>query len=162
MGMLSPKLEANGETLLGIWNRVRALPGGKKFFSKVVGRMAPYTGTIGAVVDDVRPGYARLHMTDRKGVRNHLRSIHAVALVNFVEETTGMAMVSQFPRGVRGIVKRIDVEFLKKARGTIVAECQAPEISTTEQNEYTVETHVKNSEGDVVSIGRAVWLVGPA
>jgi len=124
--------------------------------------MAPYTGSIGAMVDDVRPGYARLHMTDRKSVRNHLKSIHAVALVNFVEETTGMAMVSQFPKGIRGIVKRIDVEFVKKARGTVVADCHAPQIDTAKSNEYTVETEVKNAEGEVVCIGRAVWLVGPS
>ncbi len=161
MGILSPKLEANGETIMGIWNRVSTLPGGKRFFSKMIGRMAPYTGSIGAVVDHVEPGYARLHMTDRKKVRNHLQSIHAVALVNFVEETTGMAMVSQFPSGVRGIVKKIDVDFIKKARGTVVAECRAPELHATEQQEYIVETHVKNEAGDVVSIGRAVWLVGP-
>ena len=161
MSALSGKFDANGETLMGLWNRATKLPGGKYVFSKLAGRLAPYTATIGAVVQDIRPGYARLTMSDRKGVRNHLRSAHAVALVNFVEETTGMAMVSQFPRGVQGIVTHLEVDFKKKARGLLTAQCTAPTIDPAKRSEYVVETDVTNGEGTVVATGRATWLVGP-
>ena len=161
MGLLNGKIEANGATLMGLWNKANRYPGGKLLFSKIAGRMAPYTGTIGAVVDRLEPGYARLHMKERKAVRNHLKSIHAIALTNFVEETTGMAMVSQFPSGVRGIVTHIEVEFKKKARGLIYAECRAPSIDPHTSQTYIVETNVTNDDGDVVATGKATWLVSP-
>ena len=162
MGLFNGKIEANGETLMGLWRKAARYPGGKVIFSKMAGRMAPYTGTIGAVVEVLEPGYARLRMSDRKAVRNHLKSIHAIALTNFVEETTGMAMVSQFPSGIRGIVTHIEVEFKKKARGLIHAECRAPEIQPDSSQTYVVETNVTNADGEIVATGRATWLVGPA
>ena len=161
LGVLKNRFEANGDTLLSLWARANKWPGGRRVFSKMVGRMAPYTATIGAIVETLEPGYARLKMADRKAVRNHLNSVHAIALVNFVEQTTGMAMVSQFPRGTRGIVTHIEVDFKKKARGQLVAECRAPDIDTEGERQYVVETNVMNAEGTVVATGNATWLVGP-
>ncbi|MGC6415565.1 MAG: DUF4442 domain-containing protein, partial [Bradymonadia bacterium] len=152
MGVLG-KFEANGPTLMGMWRRAQSLPGGKALFSRLAGRMAPYTATIGARVEVLEPGFARLSMADRKAVRNHLKSVHAVALVNFVEETTGMAMVSQFPAGVRGIVTNINVDFRKKARGLLQAECRAPDIDPSESGRYVVRTEVTNQAGELVAEG---------
>ena len=160
MGLLRGKFEANGELLMDLWAKMTRLPGGKLVFSRLAGRLAPYTGTIKAYVEDLEPGYARLSMNDRPGLRNHLKSIHAIALANFVEETTGMAMVSQFPSGMRGIVTHIEVDYLKKARGKLIAECRAPAVDESVTAEYTVETQVMDGNGDIVAVGRARWNVG--
>ena len=134
---------------------------GKGVFSRLVGRTAPYTGTIKARVENLEPGFARCRLKDRRGIRNHLRSIHAIALANFIEETTGLAMVSAVPQGMRGIVVHIEIDYMKKARGELEAECQAPQVTPGESNDYIVETQVKNSAGDVVASGRVHWRIGP-
>ena len=159
--MLLKKPSVNGETLLRLWGKAKSLPGGTRVFSRMVGRMAPYTGTIGAQVLDLGPGYARLAMRDRRRVRNHLRSIHAIALINFLEETTGLAMVSRFPTGLRGIVTHIEIDYLHKARGTITAECHAPEIDEVAGGDYTVTAEIRGPDGQVVARGRAQWRIGP-
>ena len=58
---------------------IDALPGGKRLISRAIGFVAPYSGSIGARVEALADGYARLRMPDRRANRNHLNSIHACA-----------------------------------------------------------------------------------
>ena len=61
------------------WQRLSPLPLGKWAFSRLVGRMVPYSGSIRPYVEVLSPGYGRISIRDRRGLRNHLRSVHAIA-----------------------------------------------------------------------------------
>src|SRR5258705_472383 len=115
--------------MLEMWQKLAPIPGGKKVFSKLVGWYAPYSGSVGANVIELRPGFAKVELKERRKVRNHLNSIHAVALMNLTELATGLAMFVALPKNGRLIVKKFEIEYLKKARGriTAVAECSVPE-----------------------------------
>lgn len=128
-------------------------------FSIIIGQTAPYTGSIGARVEDLRPGYARWTLRDRRGLRNHLNSIHAVALVNLAEVTSGTAMLMSLPPGTRGIVTSLSTTYIKKARGRLVAECtcELPEIAG--ELSFDLHTEIRDSAGDVVARATVTWLL---
>lgn len=151
-----------GRQLLANWQRLAPLPFGKRLFSWAVGRTAPYTGSVGGVYTDVRPGYARVELRDRRAVRNHLASVHAVALVNLAEMTSGVALLTALPAGVRGIVTGLSIEYLKKARGTLVCETHATSPTMLEgPTVHHVDAVITNAAGEVVSRATVHWLLSP-
>ncbi len=148
--------------LRSVWSYLRAVPGGGVIMGRLVGRLAPYTGTIRPVVLQLEPGYAKVRMEDRPALRNHLRSVHAIALINLAEATSGLAMMVTLQDDARGIPNRLEIDYLKKARGPMIAECTCPSISGNEKKNYVVEIDIKNEAGEVVARAKAMWVVGPA
>lgn len=157
----APRPPAPGPRLLRLWQRLAGRPGGAWLFSRLLGRMVPYTGTIAPRVEALAPGYARVRMRDRRRVRNHLHSIHAVALLNLAEVTSGLALTAGLPADARAILTALSIEYLKKARGPLHAECRCVVPETNERREHTVEAVIRDAEGEVVARAAARWLVGP-
>ncbi len=144
-----------------LWDTVGRLPGGPALFSRLVGRAAPYTGTIGARVTELRRGFARVQMADRPGLRNHLASVHAVALVNLAELTGNVALAYSMPDDARFIVAGLSIEYVKKSRGTIEATCECPVPETSDRREFDVPVVMRDPSGDVVARATLRSLVGP-
>jgi len=156
---VAKNFDAPGSTIALWWRRLSRLPFGRTVFSIMIGRIAPYTGTMGARAIDLSPGYSRWMMRDRRKVRNHLRSIHAVALVNLAEVASGTAMLTALPPGTRGIVTGLSMTYLKKARGTLVAECRCAVPEIAGDTTYDVHADVRDAEGDLVARGTVSWLL---
>ena len=159
---MNPFSNAPGKTLRGLWSTLRPIPGGRAVFSRLVGTAAPYTGSIGAHVDELGPGHAKVVLRDRRRVRNHLDCVHAVALVNLAEMATGLAMSMGMPDDARGILSGISIEYLKKARGRLTAECRCEVPATNERREMMVEGNIHNDAGELVARATARWLIGPS
>jgi len=141
------------------YDLLKHLPGGKRLFSEAIGRAAPYSGTVGARVLDVRPGYARVMLRDRRAVRNHLQCVHAVALVNLGEIASGLATLYDLPADARGILMEINAEYLKKARGQLIAEGRSPLLETLERTELISHAEIRDQRGELVTRVTAKWLI---
>ncbi len=155
-------LRPDGESIMRLWGLAQKVPGGPALFSRAIGRMAPYSGTIGARVADLAPGRARLELRDHKAVRNHLDSVHAIALANLAEMASGVAMLAGLPQGMRGILTGIEVSYLKKARGTLTALAEVDPPEDGYEGPLVLPVSIRNEEGEVVTEGRFHWKIGPA
>lgn len=152
-----------GGRILGLWERLEPLPFGTRIFSFVLGRIVPYTGTIRPRVVELEPGRVRAEMADRRRVRNHLDSVHAIALANLGELVTGLATIISLPDGVRGIAVNFEIAYRKKARGRLMAECESrPPAEITEGVDHLAEGVIRDRAGDVVAEVEVTWRLGPA
>jgi acyl-coenzyme A thioesterase PaaI-like protein len=158
---LLPSIDDPGNPIRDAWNRMHGLPGGKALFTRMIGTMAPYTGTMGAKVEELSAGYSRVSLPDRRAVRNHLRCIHAIALANLAELTGNVAIAYSLPDDARFIVAGMSIDYGKKARGTITGECRCPVPDSAERREYEVPVTMKNAAGEVVATATLRTLVGP-
>ena len=143
------------------WGRLEGLPGGKATFSRLIGTAAPYSGSIGARVEEAGPGRAVIKLPDRRRVHNHLRSIHAAALANLAEMTGSLAMAFSMPEGARFIPTGLSIDYLKKARGTITATCDCPVPASSERAEYRAPVSLADEAGEEVARAELKILVGP-
>jgi acyl-coenzyme A thioesterase PaaI-like protein len=127
-------------------------------FSRIFGWFVPYSGTVGATIEELEPGRCRAVIRDRRRLRNHLESIHAVALANVGELTSGLAMTLALPDQIRGIVTELRASYLKKARGTLtaLAEVTVPDLAGG-PIDHRVETVITDQAGEVVCRVATVW-----
>ena len=160
-GFISKQINADRNIVRTLWDKLEPLPGGKHIFSKMIGRAAPYTGSINAKVQELKPGYCRITLEDKPSVRNHLDCVHAVALVNLAEVTGNLALSYTLPDDARFIVAGLSIEYIKKSRGLITGTCESPLISSSEKKEYPVAVVMKDAEGNIVAKAKLQTLVGP-
>ena len=143
------------------WDQLHPLPGGKLVFSKAINRFVPYTGTIDARVDELQRGSSTVRLRDQKAVRNHLGSIHAIALANLAELAGNLALIYSMPDDARFIVAGFTIEYEKKARGTIIANGQCLPVETNERMEHQVDVTLRNESEENVAVAKLRTLVGP-
>lgn len=161
MASLRIDIEASGNPVRDLWNRLSSVPGGRTVFSFLIGRAAPYTGTIRAKVVALERGRSEVLMRDRPSVRNHLRSVHAVALANLAELTGNVALAYTMPDDARFIVAGMTLDYVKKARGPITGRCSCPVVDSAARVEYAVPVELHDAQGDVVVRATLRTLVGP-
>lgn len=143
------------------WHTWSARPMGRWIFSRMLSRMVPYSGTIRPEILAIEPGRAEVAIEDRRSVRNHLNSVHAIALVNLGELASGLALTAGLPAEARGIVTHLEIDYLKKARGRLTARCTTAIPDWRTPCEHVVEAPITDAEGDVVAQVRVRWKIGP-
>jgi uncharacterized protein (TIGR00369 family) len=143
------------------WRLLSPLPGGKRLFDRALGSAIPYTGSIRARVLELGDGYARVELKERRAVQNHLQSVHAIALANLGELTGNLALCCALPDDARFIVRSFAIDYLKKARGTLHAECRIRSKPTSDPGQYDIVVKIYDRDATLVAEAKMVTQVGP-
>lgn len=141
------------------WKKASKLPGGKWFFSQALGKQIPYTGSIPFRIEKWEPGASVVELLDNRKARNHLSSLHAIALANVGELSTGLALHSLLTEKQRAILVKFEIKYLKKARGVIHAEGACGPLSEYSSFEQEVESKLFDKNREVVAEFKALWKV---
>ena len=148
--------------ILSLWNKTSALPQGKRIFSLLFAQKAPYFATIRPRFTELRPNYASLVIPKRRGVHNHIGTVHAIALCNGLEAAMGALAEATIPNDKRWIPKGMDVSYTSKATTdiTCIAETD-PEQWTSGDPDLHVRVRGERTDGEVVITGVIKLWVTP-
>lgn len=150
------------QRLMVLWHRFGSSGLGRWIFSRILRHNVPYSGSIYPLVEKLSRGYVEVSMKDRHKLRNHLHCIHAIALANLGELASGLAMISALPSSIRAIVSHLEIEYLKVARGKLMAIGIAkPPDKITKSVNVLVHAKIKNQQGEVVAIAHVMWHLSP-
>ena len=62
----------------------------------------------------------------------------------------------------RAIITHLSMDYLKKARGPITAECRCERPDTTVRGQHELTAELTDEQGTLVARAHARWLVGPS
>ncbi|VAW47672.1 hypothetical protein MNBD_GAMMA02-251, partial [hydrothermal vent metagenome] len=90
-------------------------PKGLWLFSKAICFKAPYFGSIKPLFTEIRPGYSKATIKNKRRVHNHISTVHAIAMANLCEFVGGTLMEISIAKNMRWIPKGMDIRYLAKA-----------------------------------------------
>lgn len=148
--------------VLPLWNKLSPLPQGKRLFSVAFGQMAPYFATVRPRFTVVEPNHVELTIRKRRGVHNHIKTVHVIAICNGLEAAMGALAEATIPRDKRWIPKGMEVAYTAKATSdiTCIAETD-PEQWTGEDPDVPVRVRGVRDDGTVVVEGVIKLWVTP-
>lgn len=151
-----------GTRLLALWRRLKRWPAGEWIFARIFAYTVPYSGSVRPRIRVLEPGHAEVEIPDIRANRQHLGSVHAIALMNVAEMASGLAMMAGLPSNIRGIVTTLQMTYHKKARGTIRAVSRVTVPTVTADQDFEVLAECFDPSGTLVATGRVTWRLGPA
>lgn len=98
-----------------------------------MGMAVPFVRHAGITLQDVGCGVATAVLADKTEFRNHVGTLHAGALFTLGETASGAAIagaIAPILEKVRPLATAARIEYLKAARGEIIATATIPEAET--------------------------------
>ena len=136
-------------------------PLGKALFSRFVCFKAPYFASISPRFEELRPNFARVSMGKRRGVTNHIGTVHAIAMCNLAEIAAGTMTEITIPRTMRWLPKGMQVEYLRKAETSVEATATVGEVPDGAARDVPVQVEVKDRSGQIVCRATITMWVSP-
>ncbi len=149
--------------VLQIYRKLAKKPYGKRLFSWIVCRKAPYFASIAPRMVSLEPGRGEATVAHRRGVTNHLGTVHAIALCNLAEFVGGLTCDVSIPASMRWIPRGMTVEYRSKAVGlqrAVATPAFAPR-EATEGYDLPMDVVVTGPDGETTFTARIAMWVSP-
>lgn len=147
---------------LKIWQRLSPKPLGKWLFSRMLCFKAPYFATIRPQFLELRPGHSAVGLAKRRGVLNHIGTVHAIAMCNMAELVAGTMTDVTLPKTHRWIPKGMRVDYLAKATTDLIAVATpASGDGPPPDGDYEVRVEVKDTQDTTVLAAVVTMWITP-
>lgn len=143
---------------LATWRRLHDKPGGKWLFSRLVCWKAPYFASIHPLFLVLEPGHCRVRVRLRRAVKNHIGTVHAIAMCNMAELAAGTMVEVTVPRTHRWIPKAMAVEYLSPATDDVTATAKVDLPKQLERSAIPVSVRVRCGEETVFRATIEMWV----
>jgi acyl-coenzyme A thioesterase PaaI-like protein len=145
--------------VLGMWERLRVMPGGERAFSRAFTWRAPYFRSIRPRFVQVSPNYAALVLPKRRAVQNHIGTVHAIAVCNGLEAAMGALAEATIPGGKRWLPKGMEVAYLAKSTSDLTCSAETDPGAWTAGPDVPVTVRATRDDGTVVVEGTIhLWV----
>jgi acyl-coenzyme A thioesterase PaaI-like protein len=145
--------------LLGMWEKLRGVPGGARVFSFVFAWKAPYFRSVRPRFVQVSPNYAALVLPKRRAVQNHIGTVHAIAVCNGLEAAMGALAEATIPSGKRWLPKGMEVAYLAKSTSDLTCSAETDPDAWSAGPDVPVRVKAVRTDGTVVVEGTInLWV----
>ena len=136
-----------------LYRSMSAKPLGRRAFSVMFARKAPYFRTVRPLVRDVRPHHAELTIRKRRAVQNHLGTLHAIAVCNGLEAAMGLLAEATTPKNRRWIPRGMQVAYLAKSTTDLLCVAETDPVDWADAGDVGVRVKALRTDGTVVVQG---------
>ncbi len=130
--------------------RVGTSPIGRWLISKAVCLKAPFFASISPRFTRLEPGHVEAVVKNQRRVRNHIGSVHAIAMCNVAELVGGTCMELSVDARLRWIPVGMRVRYQSIARSDIRAVCELPRYDWSEPQDVIAPVRIYDREGTEV------------
>jgi len=134
---------------LNLYKKISKFPLGNHIFTKGLTFRAPFFSTIHPLVVDLRSGFCKVEIKDRRSIRNHLGTVNAGAMCTLSELTGGLAVEASIPPHLRWLPKEMTVHYTKKAKGKLIGLCSFNPNKLV-PGDIMMPIEIKDESGDTV------------
>lgn len=135
---------------LKLWKMLGGSAPGRWLHARAVCFIAPYFRSIKPVFTALEPGRVEVRFRNRRSVRNHIKSVHAIAMCNAAELAGGSCMDVSLHGDFRWIPVGMTVRYQKIARSDLTAICRIERYDWEAPQDVVLPVGVFDAQGDEV------------
>lgn len=147
-------------SIIGLYKKFQQYPLGNTLFSRMVCFKAPYFGTVSPTLQSMESGQAVVTFKRRRGVQNHIGTVHVIAICNALEMAMGVCAEATIPKHLRWLPMGMSVNYPAKSTTQVITATATVDPEAFQANtEVPIKVVATRDDGTVVVEGTiTLWV----